>query len=160
MPYIKPRDRETLDVFPPVRSPNTAGELNYLITKALIEEQLLPNFSRTIQRVFGQYLTHKGISYQTVNDIVGASLCASREFNRRTGKEALFSEPLIHLAVYFYDAVGAPYEDKKIRDNGDVYPKELLNVSRDDKEQVGTRDAGDTDTSREGAVHDNTSAGS
>lgn len=136
MPYIKQRDRDTLDIFPPVRAPNTAGELNYLITKALIEEQLLPNFSHTIQKVFGQYLLHKGISYQTVNDVVGASLCASREFRRRTGAEAPFSEVLINMAVYFYDAVGAPYEDKKINANGDVYPKELLNVSRDDKEQV------------------------
>lgn len=44
--------------------------------------------------------THK-LNYQTVNDIMGALDGASKEFYRR---------------------VAIPYEDRKISDNGDVYP--------------------------------------
>lgn len=46
------------------------------------------------------YMETKGKSYQTVNDIVGALEGAKLEFYRR---------------------VAVPYEDKKIKENGDVY---------------------------------------
>jgi hypothetical protein len=46
------------------------------------------------------YCRVKGDSYQTFNDILGAFDGASREFYRR---------------------VVAPYEDKKIKENGDVF---------------------------------------
>ncbi len=39
-------------------------------------------------------------SYQGINDIIGVLECAKQEFYRR---------------------VAAPYEDKKIKENGDVY---------------------------------------
>jgi len=45
------------------------------------------------------YLKSKGESYATYNEIMGAMSCASQEFYRRWA---------------------APYEDKKIRENGDV----------------------------------------
>jgi hypothetical protein len=47
------------------------------------------------------YLTENGLSYQTCNDIVGALDNCKDEFRRR---------------------VQHPYEDKKIEENGDVYP--------------------------------------
>jgi len=43
---------------------------------------------------------NQGPSYQTINDIIGALEGAKMEFYRR---------------------VVVPYEDKKIKDNGDVY---------------------------------------
>lgn len=46
------------------------------------------------------YLSHHKLSYKTVNDILGALEGAKLEFYRR---------------------VAAPYEDKKIAENGDVY---------------------------------------
>jgi hypothetical protein len=46
------------------------------------------------------YLRHNGLSYQTCNDIVGALDNAKDEFRRR---------------------VQHKYEDKKIKENGDVY---------------------------------------
>jgi hypothetical protein len=46
------------------------------------------------------YIDTKGLKYQTINDILGALECAKAEFYRR---------------------VAAPYEDKKIKENGDVY---------------------------------------
>ena len=81
MPYIKKEDKFAIDSGS--RHEKTAGELNYSITKLLI-----------------RYKTNHGLSYQTINDIVGACEGAKAEFQRR---------------------VVADYEDKKIRENGDVY---------------------------------------
>lgn len=46
------------------------------------------------------YILNHGLNYQTINDIVGALEGAKLEFYRR---------------------VAAPYEDRKIKENGDVY---------------------------------------
>jgi hypothetical protein len=53
-----------------------------------------------ITRLCIQYMDAKGKNYQTVNDIVGALEGAKMEFYRRAA---------------------APYEDLKIKENGDVY---------------------------------------
>lgn len=76
MPYIK---NERRNKYPP----ENAGELNYIIT-----------------RIIKRYLQVKGVSYQTMNDIVGALDNAKDEFRRR---------------------IQHPYEDNKIQENGDVY---------------------------------------
>jgi hypothetical protein len=79
MPYIKQEDKEQ------VRNVGcrSAGELNYYFTKEIQD-----------------YIDKKGLSYQVINDIVGALEGAKLEFYRR---------------------VAVPYENKKIFDNGDVY---------------------------------------
>lgn len=46
------------------------------------------------------YLRRAGLNYQTINDIMGAFEGAKAEFYRR---------------------IASPYEDKKIKENGDVY---------------------------------------
>lgn len=53
-----------------------------------------------ITLVIIDYMNAKGLNYQTINDIVGALEGAKAEFYRR---------------------VAAPYEDDKIKENGDVY---------------------------------------
>lgn len=53
-----------------------------------------------ITRLLSHYLDSKGKSYQTINDVMGALEGAKLEFYRR---------------------VAAPYEDTKIKENGDVY---------------------------------------
>jgi hypothetical protein len=58
--------------------------------------QLNYAFTETIRA----YLGNVGTSYQTINDVLGAMSGAKLEFYRR---------------------VVAPYEDKKISENGDVY---------------------------------------
>lgn len=84
MPYITQETRNELDVnYPAARTPETSGELNFCITQEIKE-----------------YLDANGLSYQTINDIVGALEGAKAEFQRR---------------------VVTPYEDKKIQENGDVY---------------------------------------
>lgn len=80
MPYIKQERREELTDLP---APETPGELNYLLTV-----------------VCRNYLDAKLLSYQSINDVVGALEGAKLEFYRR---------------------VAAPYEDSKIKENGDVY---------------------------------------
>lgn len=53
-----------------------------------------------ITKLIVAYLEDRGTSYQSINDVVGALEGAKAEFQRR---------------------VVAPYEDAKIRENGDVY---------------------------------------
>jgi len=79
MPYITQEKRDRLAQG---ASPQDPGELNYALTKILLE-----------------YLQSKGTSYGTVNEIMGVLNCATHEFYRRWA---------------------APYEDKKIKDNGDL----------------------------------------
>ena len=79
MPYIDTESK----AYVKSRGPTSAGELNYAITKLLLE-----------------YLG-EDFNYQKINDIVGAVEGSKQEFIRR---------------------VVNPYEDKKIKENGDVYP--------------------------------------
>lgn len=86
MPYIKQETREELSHLGEAivcTSIETAGELNYLITC-----------------LCNNYMSQQNISYQTMNDIVGALEGAKLEF---------------------YARIVRPYEDKKIQENGDVY---------------------------------------
>lgn len=83
MPYIPQADRAAVTPEPRSRPAETPGELNYQLT-CLVRD----------------YCIHKGLSYQTINDILGALSGAQAEFYRR---------------------VAAPYEDKKIAANGDVF---------------------------------------
>ena len=82
MPYIKAERRKELDHHHGLASPDTAGELNYEITKLLIA-----------------YCHEHGLSYQRINDCIGACYGAAQEFYRR---------------------VAAPYENEKIAENGDL----------------------------------------
>jgi len=85
MPYIKQTDRDTLEIG--TRRTDTAGELNYTFTVFALD-----------------YIQRKGLSYQHINDVLGALDGAKLEFYRR---------------------LAAPYEDKKIAENGDVYDLEF-----------------------------------
>lgn len=63
------------------------GTLNFMITVLLT-----------------QYVKVNGLSYATINEVMGVMSSAQAEFYRR---------------------VAVPYETQKIADNGDVYPVEL-----------------------------------
>ena len=80
MPYIKPERRRELGETP---VPRDAGELNYMITMLI-----------------RRYAIWEKLSYQRINDVVGALENAKLEFYRRL--------------------VG-PYEETAIIKNGDVY---------------------------------------
>lgn len=79
MPYIK---RERRVKFQILNTPKDAGELNYALTRLII-----------------QYVELHGLRYQTINDVIGALTSCTAEFQRR---------------------VVAPYEDRKIDENGDL----------------------------------------
>ena len=81
MPYIKGDRRVALSGY--LDSAKTAGELNYRITELVV-----------------QYCHERKLSYQAINDALGALEGAKLEFYRR---------------------VAAKYEDHKIIENGDVY---------------------------------------
>lgn len=81
MPYLKKERIKEINFKPDI--PKVAGELNYVFTMLALE-----------------YIRTNGLSYQTINDIVGALECCKLEFVRR---------------------VVNPYEDKKIIENGDCY---------------------------------------
>ena len=80
MPYIRKEMRDSIDNG---HAPTNSGELNYLITRNL-----------------DAYIAAHGLTYDTLNSIVGVLECAKMELYRR---------------------VAAPYEDSKLQDNGDVY---------------------------------------
>lgn len=81
MPYIPKAAQLRVNE---TRRARTAGELNFQITDAA-----------------HQYVEDHGLSYATLNTVVGALECAKAEFLRR---------------------VMAIYEDAKIEENGDMLP--------------------------------------
>lgn len=81
MPYIRKEFRQALT--PVASKPIGPGELNFVLTT-----------------VCNQYIKDGGLSYASVNDVIGALECAKLEMYRRQV---------------------APYEDKKKEENGDVY---------------------------------------
>jgi hypothetical protein len=83
MPYIPDANRKEVDPQYESRSPRNPGELNYV-------------FTTLIKR----YLEDQEISYQTINDVMGALEGAKLEFYRR---------------------VAVPYENTKLSLNGDAY---------------------------------------
>lgn len=84
MPYVTEHTRTNLQLG--FVHPHTAGELNYKLTLQLLN-----------------YIEYNNLSYQTINDVIGALEGAKLEFYRR---------------------VAVPYENRKIKENGDVYPAE------------------------------------
>ena len=65
-----------------------------------VEPESPGELNYTITCLVRDYFRHNGRNYQAINDIMGALEGAKVEFYRR---------------------VAAPYEDKKIAENGDVY---------------------------------------
>lgn len=90
MPYINENDKRVVEDLQGMGVPVFAdkpGTLNFLITQLVV-----------------RFLEHNGLSYTTINSILGALEGAKLELYRR---------------------VAVPYENQKISENGDVYPVEL-----------------------------------
>lgn len=120
MPYVPTHRRVVLDGT--TEGPQTAGELNYLITSqalsALCTDEMFRNFViREIKRFWDALR-----SYQSANDVVGALACSVMELQRREVSEKVSSriEILLRLQREFYFSVVGPYEDKAIARNGDL----------------------------------------
>ncbi len=126
MPYIN-----RVDYARAARIPVTPGELNYAITlKAIAHIEGLPNvsllgFRGQVMALCHAYITRRGLSYTTGNEVLGVIACTALELIRRCGETEVvmqLSDMLGDVGHHLYDDVLAPYEDKKIIENGDVYP--------------------------------------
>lgn len=93
MPYIKNEDKEYLNIM-------DRDEEGYKVSGIYFNAENPGQLNYSITMLVDYYLKSKGESYQTYNDIVGALECCKIELYRRKI---------------------APYEDKKIQENGDVY---------------------------------------
>ena len=81
MPYIKTSERSPL--LTDTRTPETPGQLNFLIS-TLIDD----------------YVGRKGLSYATINEVIGVLECAKLEY---------------------YSRIATPYERIKLNENDEVY---------------------------------------
>lgn len=126
MPYINPGMRNDLSKNWAVAS--TVGELNYLLTLKALE-----------------FLKQRGLSYATINTVI-ASFERTKTGDRLKCKKDTLTRAMQDIIedfrdnntgevssieiggaiecakLEFYRRVAAPYEDKKIAENGDVYP--------------------------------------
>lgn len=82
MPYLSDKDRKH-GLIAGTILPDCAGDINFIIADTV-----------------DVFLTHKGMSYASLNEAIGAIECAKLEVYRR---------------------LAAPYEDIKIAENGDVF---------------------------------------
>jgi len=139
MPYIKPENRE-----PVIRGehcPKDAGELNFMVTFMLLRaiEGKYINYKMLVEdllQLAKEYAADQELKYQRINDVIGAFTGAWMEFVRRktnrTYDYSMFDVDTAELydccgeAVgealdTFYKVIVGPYEDTKIKENGDVY---------------------------------------
>ncbi len=133
MPYIKKDRREEAR-----NSPMSCGELNYSFTMLMIgawQERenmigIFPNFRVCVRDRMDWYCEHSGISYATINDILGAMAGATMEFARRVKIDNPADAQWLHRLTKvcsqtiheFYNEVAVDFETKKIEENSDVYP--------------------------------------
>ena len=94
MPYINKNDKKRLAEEAGYETFHAIGEVNYLVTT-----------------IMHDYIEQKGMSYTTVNELVGVLECAKMELYRR---------------------IAVPYEDIKIQENGDV-----LGLSPENLHKIG-----------------------
>lgn len=91
MPYIKPADRNQLD-----------DALSSLAAQIVVQENStqagILNYS--ISALFNEVLKTRGLNYRNLNELIGVLECAKLELYRR---------------------IASPYEDLKIKENGDVF---------------------------------------
>ena len=126
MPYVTQQRRVELRACP---IPKVAGEVNYLLTLALIRAYRSSSFKwlgkATSDLIMRYWNEADKQCYQTINDILGAIDGAKREFKRRTVAsdiELHLVEKQLNLALNaFYSKIAGPYEDDAIIRNGDVY---------------------------------------
>lgn len=90
--------------------------LNDIITK---NESLLiqPGYINYFLFRFAQRLNPK---YKNFRNYIGELECAKRELKRRCGNHNAVAIMIQKVIDKIYDDLVAPYEDKKIEENGDV----------------------------------------
>ncbi len=93
MPYIKKQDRKKFE--------SAIEEIvNQLNVSGITGFYPVGELNYIISKIVKDTLDRQGIRYQTINSVIGVLDCCKMELYRR---------------------VASPYEDKKIKENGDVY---------------------------------------
>jgi hypothetical protein len=128
MPYIENNVRAAIDAGR--MKPRNCGELNYALTMAIINsakvhgitaDKATPSLPDTLRAILVAYLEAEPLRYQRVNDMIGAAECAVLEFDRRAAHSYRYQKTvLLMVARSLYRDYGAPYEDLKISENGDI----------------------------------------
>jgi hypothetical protein len=123
MPYIDCRRRAP--ILEEGALPLNAGELNFAITSYLIDStpiidpsERVATIQHGVRLICDRYLI-EGLTYQRINDVMGALHCAGLEYRRRTG-DTLAQTALLNMARLTYDRIAVPYELQKIDANGDL----------------------------------------
>lgn len=119
MPYIKQNARQEF-AFNLNRWAKNPGELNYVCTMAVGMYGPSESATTVIKEFIQHYISHKGVSYQTYNDIMGVLTCMICEITRRIGLEHEVVQYLSKLSTNFYKETVVPYEELKIKENGDL----------------------------------------
>lgn len=120
MPYLTSDRKRELDEEGAL--PVTPGDLTYLFTRAVIDPG---SVRQRLDEILTPYLEGlKEPRYADLCEVIGALHCTAYEALRRRGHARWAAEratEVLRYAQNFYDAQVAPYEDKKIRQNGDVF---------------------------------------
>ena len=116
MPYIKPEIRIRIDHG---SQPLNVGELNYAITMSILNNDF--NVEGWLYAIH-EYLEHLAkTDYAALNGVMGVLHCIPYEVERRKPELGLKTVNFISkLADKFYERFVAPYEGRKIRENGDL----------------------------------------
>lgn len=118
MPYVKEERRDALDNG---ATPTNAGELNYRLTRLAFNDP--PELDPLLGAVDEYLDSKKRKDYAVYNEVIGAITCALMERRRRLPASTV-PDPgerlLSALAQVVYDRSVVPYEDIKIKDNGDI----------------------------------------
>jgi hypothetical protein len=123
MPYIKEFERDE-----PI---DTTGRLTYHICMAIIQAEKDDdikddNVLRSIlDGVLTQYLwdAHQECrvtTYRQINDWIGSLYCSLHELSRRKLINTYSQQQILTYIQTFYNEVVVPYEDQKIKENGDI----------------------------------------
>jgi hypothetical protein len=124
VPYIPLEARDRIDAG---EAPRNAGELNYKLSQILIHSkrytyhsgERAKQINKAARVACDSYLAADRLSYQRINDVVGALIGSGFEYARRTG-DTYPRTLMFDIASDFYHAVAVPYEIRKTQENGDL----------------------------------------
>lgn len=132
MPYLSESRKRAMDSG--LCLPTTPGDLTYLMTKSLLDLDSEAAAEEIWEHIEG-YFKRREVRYALLAEVLGCLLSTKLEYERReatrlteatngmfTGSRRAQNviDPII--TVFYGDTV-APYEDTKIRENGDVWPE-------------------------------------
>jgi hypothetical protein len=122
MPYLSKKRKDELK--DEKRLYTTAGDLTYGLTVLMIaagkDEKIELNFLSEVER----FTAKRPESFAMYAVVLGSLIAAEEEFERRVQSSEASEDILNCLTLFrteYYSEYVAPYEDKKIEENGDVF---------------------------------------